>query len=217
VSINDESGYTTRCLLLASPDEPRIVSQQGLDDHLTRAFAEQLVLAIDVGKDTISVVDLKTKAVITSVGVAQVAATPETYSPVDSSGEGVSRIYTQPQLLLEIAGKLKLRIAILPMRYSGWNGRHFRYAWRGKARARDGSLAALAPTHVVTDAEWFSLLEVFGLASLAVDESASGRLDRRERFSKVYVIAGLTLLFIASIAFFVWYAWAISTGQSHHH
>jgi YVTN family beta-propeller protein len=78
VSINDESGDTTRCLLLASPDEPRIVNQQGLEDHLSRAFAGRPVLAIDVGKDTISVIDLKNNAVITSVGVAQVTATPET-------------------------------------------------------------------------------------------------------------------------------------------
>lgn len=102
-------------------------------------------------------------------------------------------------------------------RDSAWDGLQFRYAWRAAARAKNGNAAGLAPTHVATDAEWFGLLGVFGLASLAVDEFASGKLDRRARSAKVNVIAGLTLLFVISIAFFASYFWAMNTGAVHHH
>jgi hypothetical protein len=211
-----ESAGATRCLLFARPEDVRITNQQALDEHRAQAFAEPPILAIDVRDDAVSIVDPNTNAVVTSARLAQVTAAPETYSPSDRTAESAStKLYTQPQLLLEITGALKLRIAILPLGYSGWSGLQFRYAWRGKARARDGGAPALAPTHVVTDAQWFSLLAVFGLTPLVADESTSGQLDRRERSSKVYVVAALTVLGVASIAFFSWYAWLISTG--HHH
>lgn len=201
--VYDESRKPTRCLLFANPDESRITNQRALEQHVARAFAEQPVLAIDVGNDAISVVDPASDAVITSAGLAQVNATPETYSAIDPSAEE-PRLYTQPLLHLEVPGVQNLRIAILPMRFSMWNGHHFRYAWRGKARARDSSLHPMSPTHVVTDTEWFSLLEELGLAALVVDEYTSGKLDRRERFVKVYVSVFLALLFVATTALLAW-------------
>jgi len=62
----------------------------------------------------------------------------------------------------------------------------------------------MSPTHVVTDTEWFSLLEELGLAALVVDEYTSGKLDRRERFVKVYVSVFLALLFVATTALLAW-------------
>ncbi|HXO51331.1 MAG TPA: hypothetical protein VN888_09955, partial [Mycobacterium sp.] len=158
------------------------------------------------------------QAVITSAGRAQVTATPAIYAPVSESAEGAGpRQYKQPMLIVNVPGVLNLRIAIRPMRFSIWNGHHFRYAWRLKAGPLDCRLLAQSPTHVATETEWFSLLETFGLAALVVDKYTSGKLDRSERFSKVYTIAFSAVVSIASIALFVWLAWAIITGNIHHH
>ena len=94
------------------------------------------------------------------------------------------------------------------MRVSTWSGAQFRYAWRWKAKARKWPM----PTHLVTDTEWLALLEKFGLGALVVDEYASGKLDRQERSAKVFWIAFMALLMVATTVFFVWYVWAISTG-----
>jgi hypothetical protein len=217
VNVNDELGETTRCLLFASPDEfvhPKVLP---LQEHLAKAFAQQPLLAADVGKDAISVIHPASNAVITSAGLAQVTATPGNYAPVNESAEGSSRKYTQPLLILDFPGMQNLRIAILPMHFSNWTGQQFRYAWRGKARPRDLKSPALSPTHVVTDTQWLSLVEKFGLAALVVDEYTSGILDRKERFAKVWVSAFLALLFVASTVLLVWLVWAISTGEIHHH
>lgn len=217
MSINEVPRAPKLCLLYGSPEYSRITNQQGLENYRAGAFANSPALAIGVGSEGISLVDPNTNAVLASVEPGRFTATPETYSPTDPSAESASTtLYTQPQVLVDIADQRRLRIAILPMRYSGWNGLQFRYAWRAEARARNGNIAGLGPTHVTTDAEWFSLLEVFGVASLAVDEAASGMLDRRARSSKIYVIAVLTLLFVISIVFFAWYFWAMSTGAAHH-
>ena len=212
------SGRPTRCQLFASPDESKIFKERALQESLARTFAEQPLLAIDVGNDAISVIESASKAVITSAGRAQVTATPAIYAPVSESAEGARpRQYKQPMLIVNVPGVLNLRIAIRPMRFSIWNGHHFRYAWRVKAGPLDCRLPAQSPTHVAMETEWFSLLETFGLAALVVDKYTSGKLDRSERFSKVYTIAFSALVSIASIAFFVWFAWAIITGNIHHH
>jgi hypothetical protein len=204
VSVNDESGETTRCLLFASPVQFVHPNVLPLKEHLARAFAQQPLLAIEVGKDAISVIDLASNTVITSAGLAHVTATPGNYAPVSQSSEGTSREFTQPLLLLDVPGLQNLRIAILPMHFSNWTGQQFRYAWRGKARPHDLKSPALSPTHVVADTQWLSLVEKFGLTALVVDEYTSGNLDRRERFAKVWVSAFLAVLFVASTVLLVW-------------
>jgi hypothetical protein len=211
------SGRPTPCELFASPDESKIFKERALQESLARTFAEQPQLAIDVGTDAISVIEPASKTVIASAGRAQVTATPANYAPVAESGEGGSRQYKQPMLIVNVPGGLNLRIAIRPMRYSIWNGHHFRYAWRMKAGPLDVKSPAQSPTHVARETEWFDLLETFGLAALVVDKYTSGKLDRNERFSKVYNIAFAALVPIATIAFFGWFAWAIITGNIHHH
>lgn len=212
------SGRPTRCQLFASPDESKFFKERDLQESLARTFAEQPQLAIDVGDDAISVIEPASKAVITSAGRAQVTATPAIYAPVSQAAEGAgSRQYKQPMLIVDVPGVLNLRIAIRPMRYSIWNGHNFRYAWRMKAGPRDVRKPAQSPTHVAADTEWFNLLGAFGLAALVVDKYTSGKLERGERFSKVYGIAFSALVIIATVAFFGWFAWAIVTGNIHHH
>lgn len=121
------------------------------------------------------------------------------------------------------SGALDVKIGILPMRVTTWTGHQFRYAWRRKARPLDLDHAyrldrvECSPTYVVTGAEWCSLVETSGLGTLAVDEYASGALDGEAKFRKVSGLAFTALIFVASAVFFVWFIWAIATGNIHHH
>jgi hypothetical protein len=222
VSTDDEPAETTRYLLFAKPDEFSY-KQRALDDDAVKTFAQQPPLAIDVGEGTVSIVDPAGDAVIASAPIHEVTPTPGTYAPMDQSSESTSRRYTQPLLLIDAPGGLDLIVGILPMRVTTWTGHQFRYAWRRKARPLDldhayrHELVERRPIYVVTDAEWRRLVETFGLAELVVDEYASGALDSEAKFMKVVGIAFAALILVATTVFFVWFIWAIATGNIHHH
>lgn len=222
MSTDDGSAATTRYLLFAKPEEFSY-KQRALEDDAAKIFAQQPPLAIDVGADTVSIVDPAHNVVITSAPIREVTATPGTYAPMDQSSESTSRRYTQPLLLLDAPGGLDVIVGILPMRVTTWTGHQFRYAWRRKARPLDLDAAyrhervERRPSYVVTDAEWRSLVETFGLGPLAVDEYASGALDSEAKFMKVVGIAFAALIFVATTVFFAWFIWAIATGNIHHH
>jgi hypothetical protein len=222
VSTDDASAETTRYLLFARPDEFSY-KQRALEDDAVKTFAQQPPLAIDVGGGTISIVDPGGNAVISSAPIHEVTATPGTYAPMDQSSESTSRRYTQPLLLLDAARGLDVIVGILPMRVTTWTGHQFRYAWRRKAQPLDLDAAyrhervQRRPIYVVTDAEWHSLVETFGLGNLAVDEYASGALDSEAKFMKVVGIVFAALIISATTVFFVWFIWAIATGNIHHH
>ncbi|OBA73058.1 hypothetical protein A5641_06710 [Mycobacterium sp. 1554424.7] len=160
-------------------------------------------LTLDLGVEgAIGVIDPATDRVIASAGLAQVTATPAKYArmvPDDSEGPP-KKEYTQALLLLQVPGVPNLRIGTAPLRDSVWSGKQFRYAWRGNVRRS----SIQGPTHVVTAAEWLNLLGRLGLSTLVVDEYASGKLDRRERFAKVYGLALLALFVAAVVALLVW-------------
>lgn len=221
MSTEEESAATTRYLLFAKPDEFGY-KQRALEDDAAKTFAGQPPLAVDVGDDTVAIVDPAGNAVISSAAIRDVTATPGTYAPMDQSSESTSRRYTQPLLLLEAPGALDVRIGILPMRVTTWTGHQFRYAWRRRARPLDLDEAyrhdrvERRPIYVVADAEWRSLVETFGLADLAVDEYASGALDSEAKFMKGAGIAFAALIILATTAFFAWFIWAIATGNIHH-
>lgn len=160
-------------------------------------------LSLDLGVEgAIRVIDQATDRVIASVGLAQIDATPAKYARMvpDSSEGPPKKEYTQPLLLLQVPGAPNLRIGTAPIREAVWSGKQFRYAWRGGVRRS----SIQGPTHVVTEAEWLNLVGRLGLGALVVDEYASGRLDRRERFAKAYGLALLALFFAAVVALLVW-------------
>ena len=168
-------------------------------------------LTLDLGVEgAIGVVDSATNRIIASAGLAQIDAAPAKYArmvPDDPEGPP-KKEYTQPLLLLQVPGIEKLRIGTAPMRDSVWSGKQFRYAWRGSVRRS----SIQGPTHVVTEAEWLNLVGRLGLGAFVVDEYASGRLDRRERFAKVYGLALLALFLAAVVALVVW---LVARGISH--
>lgn len=58
----------------------------------------------------------------------------------------------------------------------------------------------------LTETEWLSLVEKFGVAALVFDEYTSGRLDRRDRFWKVFGLPFAALFFVASTVFWCGYS-----------
>jgi DivIVA domain-containing protein len=98
------------------------------------------VLAIDVGKDALRVVDLNGNALIASVSVAEVTAQPAQYSGI-------------PVLIVDGPGLETL--TIIPHPPPG--------QWRTSPKSKK-------PAYLVVEAEWLVLAEKFGLASDLVDE-----------------------------------------------
>jgi DivIVA domain-containing protein len=98
------------------------------------------VLAIDVSKDALRVIDLNGNALISSVSLAEVTARPAQY------GGG-------PILVLDGPGLETLAITLHPQPGQ----------WRRWPKSKK-------PTYVALEADWLVLAEKFGLASDLVDE-----------------------------------------------
>jgi DivIVA domain-containing protein len=98
------------------------------------------VLAIDVGKDGIRVVDLNGNALIASVSLAEVSAQPAQYSGT-------------PVLIVDGPGLQTLTITPHPPPGQ----------WRKSPKSKK-------PAYLVVEAEWLVLAEKFGLASDLVEE-----------------------------------------------
>lgn len=115
------------------------------------------VLAIDVGKDAIRVVDLNGNALIASVSLAEVTANPAQYGGI-------------PVLVLHGPGLQTLTITPHPPPGE----------WRKRPKSKK-------PTYLAVEAEWLTLAEKFGLASDLVDEWAPQTfLEHVDRFTEEF-------------------------------
>jgi hypothetical protein len=177
-------------------------------------------LVLDVGANgAIRVIDANTNEHIASDWLAQVTATPAEYRYVDENNPS----YTQPLLMVDVPGLQPLRIGARPMG-SGYGGPNFRYDWRGSVhtsnwifywilslvawlRGSSRVRGAKEPAYVVTEAEWLTLVEKFGLGSRVVDDYASGKIERRNRRKKVMFYAELALILVVlAVAAYMQYA-----------
>jgi hypothetical protein len=148
-------GEATRCLLLNNPSGRAML----------RGERSRPVLALDVGKDAVSVIDLTTNALSASAQLVQVTATPakyEVYSESSSANPTAVMVVDVPDLQpltigsTTVAGHSSLG---LPPR---------RFSWRGKVRK------AKRPAYLVMDADWLTLVEAFGLAPYLEDHANQG-------------------------------------------
>jgi hypothetical protein len=126
-------------------------------------------LAIDVAKDAIWVIDPNTNALIASAWLAQVTAVPAKYT-YRGLGEytATEQPWATPILVVHIPGLQPLSIRVpLVGGSSFWNWRpRPRFTWRGKLPpAKHPSAVPMGgqPAYSVTDAEWLTLVEKFGL------------------------------------------------------
>jgi DivIVA domain-containing protein len=118
-------------------------------------------LAINVGTDAIRVIDLTTNALIASARLAQVTATPKEHTALEDMFPSVC---TMPVLDVGVPGLPPLTIGPLPLEVPpDWarRGRYGPYAssWRNTVMH-----TTKYPNYVVTNADWLTLVETFGLA-----------------------------------------------------
>jgi hypothetical protein len=158
-------GQPTRCLL--TPNPARMFSSSFFGMFKNTATAVRMnanqpksSVAIDVGEDAISVIDLTSNARIASAPLAQVTATPA------ANTRSVPRmgVLTMAVLVVRVPDSEPLTIGCPDWAgppqatWSGGTKLAYRFAWRGEVPAED------EPAFVVSDADWLTLVEKFGLA-----------------------------------------------------
>jgi DivIVA domain-containing protein len=155
-----EPAAPIRCVLFEIPSRRKVRRKV-----LRRDFSgPHPGLVIDVGKDAIWVRDPETNAPIASARLEQVTATPAEQMKYEDSGF-FGRVYTRPLLVVRIPGLQPLTITSAAM--TGFPIQ-YRFSWRGTvAKAKN-------PDHVVTEAEFLTLVGKFGLASHLEDRMNRG-------------------------------------------
>jgi hypothetical protein len=145
-------------------------------------------LILDLGiNDTVRVIDANTKALITSNSIAAVTATPAKWKRAsDENNSG----YTQPLLIVDVPGLQPLRIGARVTR-SAWGSPNFRYGWSGWVSDAE------QPGYKVTEEEWYTLAEKFGLGALVVDDAASGKMQQRNRRGMLKFFGTLAAILLA--------------------
>ncbi len=196
----------TRCLL--TPNPVRMYSSSFFGMFKNTATAVKLNakpprpgLAIDVGEDAISVIDLTSDAPIASAPVAQVTATPaESTRSVPRMGS-----LTTAVLVVRVADSQPLTIACPD--WAGpptttWGGNTkmaYRFAWRGDVPSEE------EPAFVVSAADWLTLVEKFGLATRLEDRATEGGvvtaaggapLARPKRKLWIYAVIIAAIMFV---------------------
>jgi hypothetical protein len=135
-------------------------------------------LIFDIGGDAIRVLDGTTKELIATDRLAQVTATPTAYIYKAESAGWDTSYYKHPVLVVDFPGWEPVRIGARPSGAGHKGIPQFRYTWRG--RVRTSGRGSWAPVYVVTEAEWPTLLQNFGLGDRVVDDLASGKMERPE-------------------------------------
>ncbi|GAC1396945.1 MAG: hypothetical protein NVSMB60_06470 [Mycobacterium sp.] len=130
-------------------------------------------LAMDLGRDAIWVIDLTTNALITSVALAQVTATPKEHRRY-SSGVGSIDFWGDRMsvLVVGVPGLQPLTIGPLPPGKPPDRARRYQFS-TGVPSWRSSVHTTAKYTHVVAKAEWLTLVEKFGLAPRLDDRTNS--------------------------------------------
>lgn len=148
-----EPGEPTRCLLMPNPASPPRHS-----------------LAIDVGEEAISVIDVKGNAGVASAPLAGVTAT----AAQSSRSTRYLATRAMPVLVLCVPNAQPLTIGCPDSAgppQATWSGKTkltYRFSWRGEAPNED------EPAYVVSDADWLTLVEKLGLAANLEDRARAG-------------------------------------------
>jgi DNA-binding beta-propeller fold protein YncE len=219
-------GGPTRYLLIPNPMRSVSSSIFGIFKNTAAALRlnadpPQPSLAIDVAEDAISVVDLKRDAVIASAPVAEATATPvKTTRSMPYVGT-----YTTPALVVRVPNAQPISIgcpAVDGPPQATWSGRtnlNQRFSWRADV-PRDPE-----PQYVVSDKDWLTLIDTFGLAADLEDKAKAGTEAGKTPLPDVRPTAKrprAKLLVLAVIGFFVitpiiWIPAMIVMNRHHEH
>jgi DNA-binding beta-propeller fold protein YncE len=203
-------GQPTRCLLTPNPARMFSSSFFGMFKNTATAMRlnsnpPQPSLAIDVADDAISVIDVNSNARIASASLAQVTAAPAAST---RSAPYVGTL-TTAVLIVRVGNSQPLTIGcpdVAGPPQASWSGGRtkysYRFAWRGGVPAAD------EPEFVVSDADWLTLVEKFGLASQLEDRARSDAapaptgapLARPKRKFWIYGVIIAVMMFVVAPA-----------------
>jgi sugar lactone lactonase YvrE len=205
-------GQPIRCVLVPNPMRMYSSSFFGMFKNTATALRlnanpPQPGVAIDVGDDAISVIDLTSNARLASASLAQVTATPA------ASTRSVPRmgVLTTAVLVVRVANSQPLTLGCPDWAgppQASWSGTRtkltYRFAWRGEVPAEE------EPAFVVSDADWLTLVEKFGLAPRLEDRArpdAAGApapgetpLARPKRKLWIYAVVIAAIMFVVAPA-----------------
>jgi NHL repeat len=217
------AGQPTRCLLIPNPMRMISSSIFGMFKNTAAALRlnanpPQPSVAIDVGEDAISVLDLKSNALLASAPLAQVTATPA------ASTRSMPRMgtLTTPVLVVGVPNAQPLTIGCPDLAgppqatWSGSTKLNYRFSWRGLVPSEQ------EPEFVVSDADWLTLVEKLGLTTHLEDRARADAAGAPARGGTTFARPKRKLwiygVIIAAIMFVVVPAmmFVASTVMNHH-
>ena len=199
-------GQPTRCLLVPNPARMYSSSFFGMFKNTATALKmnanpPQASIAIDVGEETISVIDLKSNARIASASPARVTATPAN----STRSAPYTGALTTAVLVVRVANSQPLTIGCPDFAgppQASWSGRTklaYRFAWRGEVPPEQ------EPAYVVSAADWLTLVEKFGLAQQLEDKAGNTTADaaplaRPKRKLWIFAVIIAVVMFVVAPA-----------------
>ena len=154
---SDSEGQPTRCWLRSRSYPPVAGSGLARTWAVVSPADGKPILAVDLGKDAIWVMDANTNALVASAWLGQASATPakRKYNTWPLA------TLTVPVLVVCVPGLQRLSIGCLEIPTRGFLPRRgsFRFSWLGAVQLEEND-----PAYWVTAADWLTLVEKFGLA-----------------------------------------------------
>jgi hypothetical protein len=160
-------GEAARCLLYPNIELAQQMSRWSVvGKNRLFASASQPLVALELGADSIRVVDASNGAVIATAPVAQVTATPETYKCRRwLNGPAYKQPKPSPVLVLCVPGVEPMTIGC--QEYRGLLDFSSRFAWHGSVPDRVNRPA----DYSVAAGDWLLLVDKFGLTPQLADRT----------------------------------------------
>ncbi|UMB69720.1 hypothetical protein [Mycobacterium paraterrae] len=160
MSITEEEGshgQPTRCSLVAWSTMAAATYSEAKTGNCAPS------MAIDIAAETISVVNVKTDALVASAPAARVSATPATYQ--------LSRYqYPLPGLVIDVAGVRQLSIGCYELQPRLAARRiPYRFSWQGEV-----TVTRRQPEYFVSATDFITLVETFTFAAQLQDSRPPG-------------------------------------------
>jgi hypothetical protein len=159
-------GEPLRCLLFRRPTSGKVAPTPSR--------------TIDVGADTITIINPDTDAPVAAVSPTEVAATPAEWTRPERNAA------TWPVLVARIPGSQALSMTCLDgPRFSFRPRSAYRFSWHDEAPEKQD------PAYLVSAADWLTLVEELGLAPLLQDSARTGTRSRKPARSRARIVSVL--------------------------
>jgi len=122
-------------------------------------------LVVDLGRDTLTVTDPSSNALMASAALAQVTAKPANHTR--TRGDNPDVVY--PVLVVDVPGMQPLVIGSLAIGGDFMDGWNHRFAWRGNVRSLPSDSGH--PPYALLGEDWLTLVDKLGLTPKLKDNA----------------------------------------------